>query len=143
MQVGHMLLLRYRYFDDGTAAIPVGDFQRTFAYHFEPLPDILKCSVRLIIILLTKTGTVTSDDGTETVDHTEVYDIESINDLLDEYYGTQEPSQDEPSQQASIIVPGTETFRTGDSSAAWGVALVMILAAGTAFVTLRKKEKSE
>lgn len=97
--------------------------------------------------------------GLEQVDYSGLYDVVTIGDLVKEFYDSkEEPSQqseepsDEPSQHSEepsgepslssgvAPVPDSGNVKTGDSSSAPMIVLVMVLVSGTAFIAVRKRD---
>lgn len=116
------------------------------------------------------TKTIINEDGSESVDYSEFYDIDNLGTLMNEFYSTDEPSQqqseepsEEPSQQQSeepSVEPSQQSEEpsntpsqivpdpgkgpvTGDSTAPWMIALLMTFAAGTVFAVIRRKNRTE
>ena len=98
---------------------------------------------------------VTDDQGNTTVDYSGLYDIESINKMIDEFYGvSEEPSEqsseqssEQPSEQSSeqtsklpTINPGIDSPATGDSTPFIPVVIILTLAASVCMIIFCRRK---
>ena len=118
------------------------------------------------------TNAVVDSDGTTSIDYSGLYDLDYISVKMNDFYNiseepSEEPSnepaqsedptdqpveepseqpqsgQDQPSQEQPIVSPGTVVYDTGDSSAAWSIVIIIVLASATAVFAFRRKKTEE